>query len=96
MSYSLIIRKRAEKHIADAYTWYEEQRNDLGEEFLLCVEASLNTIAENPLLFQVKHKNIRCIMTPRFPYGVFYFIDNNTIVVIAVFHLSRNPRLWRK
>ena len=29
-----IIRKRAEKHIADAYHWYENQRTGLGEEFI--------------------------------------------------------------
>jgi plasmid stabilization system protein ParE len=96
MSYNLIIRKRAEQHIADAYTWYEEQRIGLGEEFLLCIEASLNAISENPLLLQEKHKNIRCIMTPRFPYGIFYFIDKSKVVVISVFHLSRNPKLWRE
>ncbi len=96
MSYSLIIRKRAEGQLADAHNWYEEQRTGLGEEFLLCIEASLNGITENPLLFQEKHKNIRCRITPRFPYGIFYFIDKNKIIVISVFHLSRNPKLWGK
>ncbi len=96
MNYHLVVRKRAEQHIADAYNWYEHQRIGLGEEFLLCIEASLNVIIQNPLLFQEKHKNIRHIMTPRFPYGIFYFIDKNKIIVIAVFHLSRNPKLWRK
>ena len=96
MSYTLLIRKRAEGHLSDAYNWYEEQRVGLGEEFLLCIDASFNVITETPLLFQEKHKNIRCRMTPRFPYGIFYFIDKDKIVVVAVFHLSRNPKLWRK
>ena len=96
MRYSVIIRKRAEQHIADAYKWYEMQRAGLGEDFLLCVEASLNVIAENPVLFHEKHKNIRCILTPSFPYGIFYFIDKTKIIVVAIFHLSRNPKLWSK
>ena len=56
MSFCLIIRKRAENHIAEAFAWYEEQRVGLGNEF----------------------------------------VDENKIVVIAVFHLSRNPKLWKK
>ncbi len=96
MSYRLIIRKRAEKHLSEAYTWYENQRAGLGAEFFLCVEAKLQVITANPFLCQVRHKNIRCALVARFPYGIFYFIDGQKIVVVAVFHLSRNPRLWQK
>jgi len=42
-----------------AYAWYEEQCPGLGDEFLLCVEASLNSIRENPLSFPIIHKQIR-------------------------------------
>lgn len=95
MSYRLIIRKRAEKHFAEIYDWYEKQRSGLGDEFLLCAEAALLMIQKNPFLFQVKYKIIRCALTPRFPYGIFYLIDENKIIVISVFHLSRNPKLWK-
>lgn len=96
MSFSLIIRKRAEGHIAGAFDWYEQQRPQLGSEFLLSVEAALHLIGTSPHLFQTRYKNIRIALTARFPYGIFYFIEENRIVVIAVFHLSRNPKLWRK
>lgn len=96
MSFSLIIRKRAENHIADAFDWYEQQRIGLGNEFLLSVESTLLLIERSPLLFQTRYKNIRVAIIPRFPYGIFYFVDENKIVVIAVFHLSRNPKLWMK
>jgi toxin ParE1/3/4 len=71
MSYHLIIRKRAENHLVEAYNWYEKQKPALGSEFLLRVEASLAAIETNPLLFQPRHKQIRCALTPRFPYGIF-------------------------
>lgn len=41
MNYRLIIRKRAEKHFAEIYDWYEKQRKGLGDEFMLCAEAAL-------------------------------------------------------
>jgi len=96
MTYRLIVRKRAEKHLAEAYAWYENQRAGLGNEWLLCVEARLETVKSNPYLFQVRYKSIRCALVPRFPYGIYYFVDESKIIVMAVFHLSRNPKLWQK
>ena len=96
MTYRFVIRKRAEKHLAEAYTWYEDQRAGLGKEFLLCVDAKMQMVKTNPYLFQVRHKNVRCALVPRFPYGIFYFVDGEKIVVMAVFHLSRDPKLWRR
>jgi toxin ParE1/3/4 len=96
MSYQLKIRKRAEKNIAEAYVWYEKQRLGLGDDFLLCTDAAIMTIISNPFLFQIRHKNIHCALIPRFPYGLFYFVDNEKIIVAAVFHLSRDPKLWKK
>lgn len=96
MSFSLVIRRQAENHIAEAFDWYEEQRAGLGNEFVLSIEATIRLIENNPLIFQARYKNIRIALAPRFPYGIFYFIDKNKIIVIAVFHLSRNPKLWKK
>ena len=96
MSNRLIIRKRAEIQIKETYNWYENKQENLGNDFLLSVEDSLLKIERDPEAFQLKYKSIRAIYTKHFPYGVFYFINKNDIIVIAVFHLSRNPKLWKK
>jgi plasmid stabilization system protein ParE len=31
----------------------------------------------------------------RFPYSVFYRVEADRIVVLAVFHGRRNPRIWQ-
>jgi plasmid stabilization system protein ParE len=94
MSFRVIIRKRAEEHIQEAFSWYEQQKKGLSDDFLMCFESALHIIEINPLLFQRKYRNIRSAMISRFPYGIFYFTEKQVIIVIAVFHLSRNPRLW--
>ncbi len=96
MSARLIIRKAAEAQITEAYNWYEKKRTSLGNDFLRAIDESLVTIELNPQAFQLKYKNIRAIYTKRFPYGVFYLIDKQKIIVFAVFHLSQNPRRWKK
>jgi hypothetical protein len=30
----------------------------------------------------------------RFPYGVFYGIDGEALVIVAVIHAHRHPRRW--
>jgi plasmid stabilization system protein ParE len=92
----VIIRKRAENHLEEAYNYYELQRPALGAEFLLSVEVALNQIQKSPLIFPQRHNEIRCAFVPRFPYGIFYLSDNDKIIVFACFHLSRNPRNWHK
>lgn len=94
MKYNIVFRARYSKQMLSCYNWYEEKRIGLGEEFLLTVEACVNSISRNPFLFQIKYKDIRMALVERFPYGVFYFVENNKIIVLAIFHLSRNPKLW--
>lgn len=96
MTYRLIIRKRAENQIEEAYYWYEKKQNRLGDNFLEAVEHALTLIKINPQHFQSKYKNVKAIFIMKFPYGIFYIIDNDKIVVLAMFHLSRNPGLWKK
>jgi plasmid stabilization system protein ParE len=92
MIYQLIIREKAEKHLNDIYNWYEQQKNGLGYEFSLSVEASLFAIKRNPLHFQLRFKKVRCAVVARFPYGIYYIVEGEQITVLSVFHFKRNPK----
>lgn len=94
MTYDLIIRPEAEADISDAYQWYEKQRKGLGSDFLLCIEATLDSIQRNPKLYPVIHHEVRRAFIRRFPYGIFYLVEDDLIMVLAVFHVRRDPRSW--
>jgi len=96
MRYELIIRARAEQHTIKTFRWYEEKRTGLGEEFLIAVEACLDKIKRNPYLYQKRYKKVRIGFVKRFPYGIYYFIDEKKIVVTAILHLKRGPNTVRK
>lgn len=95
MQNKIIIRSIAEKEIHEAFHWYEARRIGLGSDFILCVEEALEKIARNPKQYPIVHKNIRRGLIRRFPYGIFYLIADNRIVVLAVFHCSRDPKQWK-
>jgi len=42
------------------------------------------------------HEDIRRVMIRRFPFGIFYMIDGDHAVVIAVMHASRDPARWKE
>jgi hypothetical protein len=37
---------------------------------------------------------VRFLLLTRFPYGLVYGLDGDTVVVVAVEHLHRMPRYW--
>ena len=92
----LIIRPEAEEELQKAFAWYEARVSGLGSEFLLCVDAAFSAVLRNPLQFPQVHRNIRRILTRRFPYEIFFIIDEQRIIVLAVFHAKRNPKLWKE
>ena len=96
MEHYLSIREEAYEEIQEAYDWYEEQRQGLGEEFLVAVEGCLKRIAKKPESFQRKYKDFRSALVTRFPFAIFFEISNNHIIVYSVFHTSREPLSWKK
>ena len=95
MDYELIIRPEAKADLLDAYQWYQEQRQGLGNDFKLCVEEVIFKIQRNPLIHRVIFQNVRRSVTKRFPFGVFYTIEDGKIIVLAVSHARRDPVKWK-
>ena len=95
MTVEVRLRPEAERDLAEATRWYEEQRPGLGQEFLDEALATFSAIAERPLASAVTYGSLRRALLHRFPFGVFYFADGDGAVVIGVLHGSRHPRRWK-
>ncbi len=91
----LTIRKDAEADIRAAFEYYESCRKGLGHEFMLCVEAAFEYICRNPSVCKVVHKDVRRAMIHRFPYGVYFLVRDEKVIVAAVMHARRDPVRWR-
>jgi toxin ParE1/3/4 len=85
----------ANDDLLETRAWYDNIRPGLGERFALAVEATIEAIAEHPLQFPAVHRNRRRAGVRLFPYGIFFEVQENRIVVIACFHGRRNPRRWQ-
>jgi toxin ParE1/3/4 len=96
MNYQLLISDESRLDILDAFSWHEIQREGLGKDFELCLEAGLHELQRNPMSFQKKYREVHVYYITRFPYGVYYLVDANRIKVMAVSHTSRKPQSWVK
>ncbi len=94
--YKLIITPFAEEDAKDAASWYNEKREGLGNEFLLALEAALNAIQRKPNHYQVVFKGLKRALTVRFPYGIFFTVEEDVIYVLAIVHTTRSPKVWKK
>ena len=85
----------ANEDLLEARAWYDNIRPELGERFAVAVEATVKALVEHPLQFTAVYRNRRRAGVRRFPYGIFFEVQDNRIVVIACFHGRRNPRRWQ-
>ena len=91
----LILREEAENDIRNAYEWYEDKRENLGKSFMSDVELTLDRIEENSELYELVFESTRRALCRRFPYAIYFIVDNLNIVVIAVLHQRRHPSVWQ-
>ena len=96
MKYELLIRPEAEKDLKESFVWYEDKRIGLGFNFLLQFEAGLHFITRNPTVSSKKYKDVRMYLLKRFPFKLFYLVNKNQIIVLAVLHSKRRPSLLKK
>ncbi len=86
---ALSVRPEAEPDILEAASRYEDQLEGLGERFLLDLETVFEHIGDNPRRFPKILAAVHRALLRRFPYSVYFEIEEETAVVIAVLHQSR-------
>jgi len=95
MAAELILAPEAQQDVDEAYSWYEERRTGLGEEFLNCVDACLQAISRMPELYSNVYAEYRRALIRRFPYAIFYEYTAGKVIIYSIFHTSRNPNKWK-
>ena len=66
-----------------------------GGEFLTAVQSALENIAAHPSRYPVVHRETSRVLVQRFPYGIFYRVYSEVVVVVACMHGRRDPKRWR-
>lgn len=96
MSHALKIRRRAEHDMAEAGLWYATRRPGTALNFLRSLDAALALISRHPEAGPRQFGAFRRVLVSRFPFGIFYSVEAETVVVHGVFHSSHDPKKIRR
>ena len=86
--------EEASYEFRESVEWYESRAKGLGLRFTDEIDSTVERIKLNPDLYQIITGNIRRIQVNRFPYSVFYKTEDDTLVIIRIFHNKRKPVKW--
>lgn len=93
---NIIFHPEAEREFRESIDYYENQRSGLGEDYHAEIMATVLRIANTPKAWPVLEGDIHRCLAHRFPYGVLYHCDEETICLLAVMHLRRRPDYWKQ
>ncbi len=96
MSRTLEIREAAEQEFNDAADWYYQEDTLASNRFIIAIEATLSKITHSPDSYPVVFGNeIRRAVVNKFPFSIFFTVDDEVVAILSIFHNSRNPMIWR-
>ena len=95
MSLPVVLRPEARAEFDDAFNWYEQRRPGLGVDFVAQIQEVFDRISTTPERYGQIFHDIRRVVVQRFPYAVFYQVEPQRVVVLAVFHSRRDPQIWQ-
>ncbi len=95
MSLTVRVRPLAQADLAVGVVWYESAQAGRGAAFAASVQAVIDTAAATPRRYPIAEGDIREAAVPGYPYCVYYRVRGNLLIVLAIYHQSRDPSGWR-
>ncbi len=90
MKWNVIVRPRAEADPRSACQWYNAQSAGLGDEFLEEVKRAVVVLEDYADQRPLHYRGFRRLLTQRFPYKLFYWIERDRVIVFRILHAKRN------
>jgi plasmid stabilization system protein ParE len=87
----LKILELASLEMDDGEEYYNLQQEKLGRSFKKDVQNAIDNIVSFPELYPKIESDLRRCILHRFPYSIFYTVDDDTIVILSIAHQRRKP-----
>lgn len=95
MVYTIKLLPTALNDLRQARIWYNEQSENLGDEFKREITSELSFISKNPDAYQIKFEILHQSLVHRFPYAIYYFKNDEKqlVIIFGIIHTRRNPEI---
>ena len=81
----------ARKGLTNGYYFYEEQESGLGSYFLESLFADIDSLKIYAGIHTVYFEKYHRLLSRRFPFAIYYSLENNKVLVYAVLDCRSNP-----
>lgn len=85
----------ARAEFREAIAYYNEHKAGLGFEFAEEINKAIERIVQYPEGWALISERVRRCQVSRFPYAVLYHSIGDTLLIVAVMHLHREPESWK-
>jgi len=85
------LHPKAEEDLQEALEYYSTIDETLKNKFINNLDKTFNKILNSPNLYPYETKTSQKILMDKFPYIIIYEQYENIIMILAIFHTSRNP-----
>jgi plasmid stabilization system protein ParE len=92
MPFQVIYKPLAQLEAAEAHEWYSQAHIGMGDDFLDELERTNDFLSRNPHLYPCVELEMRRANLNRFPYSLFFVIDDDAVNVLSCFHQHRDPK----
>lgn len=90
------ILRDASQDLIDGYHFYERQSEGVGRYFLSSLIADIESLVLNARIYRIIFDDYHCLVSKRFPFAVYYKIEEDIVVVHAVLDSRRDPESIRR
>lgn len=81
----------AQKDIIDGYGFYEKQSVGAGAYFVDSIFSDIDSLSIYAGIHKICFGKYHRMLSKRFPFAVYYKIDNDVVLVYAILDCRRNP-----
>ncbi|HEX9460775.1 MAG TPA: type II toxin-antitoxin system RelE/ParE family toxin [Thermoanaerobaculia bacterium] len=95
MASVLVVRDEARRELLEARDYYDEQRRGYGVRFVEAVEREFALLLEFQNIGKSVGSGVRRHTLSDWPYGIFYRLRGDELIIVAIAHHRRRPGYWR-
>lgn len=93
----LRVHPAADREATAATTWYRERSPDAAVDFTRAIREGLQSVRQHPAAWpRWQSTDVRRKVLSRFPYSIFYLVEDDAVVIVAVAHHKRRPGYWKQ
>jgi len=92
-----VLRCMAAREYERSIDFYEAKREGVGREFRAAIEEYFQGIADHPEWFRkIRGEVSRTVVPRRFSFVIHFPVEADRIVILSVFHTSREPEQLKR